>query len=88
MGDYDTACPWGPDALSTSTAEPAMDAYRLSIHASPQEAREHAQMCIGVRAHTYEEQWSPAIHHTSHSYISCLHSSVSSLFSFIFTHWP
>lgn len=53
MGDYDTACPWGPDALSTSTA---MDAYRLSIHASPQEAREHAQMCIGVRAHMYEKQ--------------------------------
>lgn len=72
-GDYDVARPWGPDALSTSTAEPAMDASRPSPHTFPEEARECAQ------AHTHREQRAPAIHHTSHSYIICLHASFSSL---------
>ena len=34
MGDCDTGRPWGPDALSASTAEAATDASRPSMHPS------------------------------------------------------
>lgn len=60
MVDCDTVCPWGPSALSTSTAELAKDASRPSIDASPQE---HLSMLKCAQAHTHEEQGVSGIHH-------------------------
>lgn len=48
--------------------------------------RKHVNTLKCAQAHTHQEQGAPAIHHTSHCYIICLHSSFSSLlasYSFI-----
>lgn len=82
-GDYDMARPWGPDALSTSTAEPAMDASRPSPHTFPEEAREYAQMCTSTYAPRTRSSCHP-------SHLPLLHHLLALLlffpFSFIFTH--
>lgn len=67
------ASPWGPDALSTSTAELTMDASRLSIRASPEGAREHAQMCTS----TYAPRTSSPCHP---SHLPLLHHLLALLF--------
>lgn len=82
-GDYDMARPWGPDALSASTAEPAMDASRPSPRTFPEEAREYAQMCTSTNAPRTRSSCHP-------SRLPLLHHLLAPLlffpFSFIFTH--
>lgn len=85
-GDCDMARPWGPDALSTSTAEPAADASRPSTHASP--ARSNVERAQNVHKHTgmKNKESLPSI--TPPTSTSAAYTPpFPPFFSFIFTHW-